>query len=396
MRNVVVKKRKKSKKKKKSRVDVEDTALAPPPPRADAEAEEDDDEDYDETISLEAGVDGERGELIDIEFSFNDPSETDFHSVRNLVRRSFFASILTAPGGKGKASAADVAVALDANVSSLADSIVGQLECCSVVQAVKDEDEDDAEEEEAGAASGGASSSSAAAAGAVAASVPSAGDGGTFGVILALPLALAKLQSSEWLGALRACLLGKAPAAARDVLKTLFSGRAANGGTAALLVSIRLVNLPNELVPHMYDALCQDVAWVRENALLAEHDAAAQKAFRFTQYIFLAPCTTRGGADGSAGAAPKRKKQKRAGGAGGSALQFERFEVQALYKAATVKFDFALAKPSPLGDGAGGAEGGPPTGPPRRLAVMVLPAAAVQKRALPWMRTIIASSVAGR
>jgi hypothetical protein len=395
MENVKIKRRKK--KKKKSRVDVEDTALAP---RADAGAEEDDEEDYDETISLEAGAGGERGELIDIEFSFNDPSETDFHSVRNLVRRSFFASILNTPGGKGKASAADVAVALDANVSSLADSIVGQLECCSVVQAVKDEDEDDEEEE----ASGGASSSSAATAGGVAASVPSAGDGGTFGVILALPLALAKLQSCEWLGALRACLLGKAPAAARDVLETLLAGRAASGGTAALLVSIRLVNLPNELVPHMYDALCQDVAWVRENAVLAEHDAAAQKAFRFTQYVFLAPCTARGGADGStdtsAGGAPKRKKQKRAGGAGGSALQFERFEVQALYKAATVKFDFALAKPSPLGAGAGagagGAESGPPAGPPRRLAVMVLPASAVQKRALPWMRTTVASSVAGR
>ena len=144
------KKSKKKKKKKKSRVEVEDTAAAPQQVEENAEEDE-----YDDTISLAPGVGEERGDLMEIEFAFNDPSEGDFHSVRNLVRRSFFRSVLKAPAVKGgkKPSAADIAVALDANVSALADSIVGQIECCSLVQASKDDEEEDEFDEDETASS---------------------------------------------------------------------------------------------------------------------------------------------------------------------------------------------------------------------------------------------------
>jgi hypothetical protein len=382
------KKSKKKKKKKKSRVEVEDTAAAPQQVEENAEEDE-----YDDTISLAPGVGEERGDLMEIEFAFNDPSEGDFHSVRNLVRRSFFRSVLKAPAVKGgkKPSAADIAVALDANVSALADSIVGQIECCSLVQASKDDEEEDEFDEDETASSDAT---------ALSASVPSAGSGGTFGIMCALPLSLEKHERTEWHGALRAYIASKCPVAHREEIVALLSGRAAEGGTAALLCSLRLVNLPNELVPHMYDALCKDVEWVRANSVDAEHDKVAAKAFRFTQYLLLAPCVAPSKASGggsssssssSAGAPSKKKRKRNAGSAGSDGLSFDRFEMEHLYGLARTKFHFPLAMAAPAqGDGGGGSSGGASSvSGARHLAVMVISADAMRRTALPRIRSLV-------
>ena len=159
--------------------------------------------------------------------------------------------------------------------------------------------------------------------------------------------------------ALRAAVDSACPASKRAALSK------ALGEGYAWLISERLVNMPNDIVPPLYQAICDDLAWARAN--VGETGGSADM-FDFTHALFLAPCyagkdkdeinNESDGADSDEEAdeaAPRAGKAKAKGQGGAEAKRAKvtdlndvfcaHFEQELLIKSAAVAFPIELATP---------------------------------------------------
>ncbi|KAB5521907.1 hypothetical protein DKX38_026226 [Salix brachista] len=99
-------------------------------------------------------------------------------------------------------------------------------------------------------------------------------DNGLFSVVSALNLGRYKAKLKEFL--LKHCLEKNI----KGDLRVLLGEQAHNVG---LLVSRRVVNLPPQLLPPLYDALCDEISWATED----EPTEELRNSFRFNSYVLV-------------------------------------------------------------------------------------------------------------
>ncbi|XP_054784198.1 protein BCCIP homolog isoform X2 [Prosopis cineraria] len=160
-------------------------------------------------------------DVVQADFSFFDPKPGDFHGVKNLLQTY-----------------------LDDkqwDLSGFVDLILGQATVGTVVKVEDDEDE------------------------------------GLFAVVTALNLW--RYREQKCIVELKDFLLKECKEEGTfDQLKLILGEQAHDVG---LLVSQRVVNLPLQLLPHLYDALFDEVSWATED----EPTEELRNSFKFTHYI---------------------------------------------------------------------------------------------------------------
>ncbi|AES72326.1 p21-carboxy-terminal region-binding protein [Medicago truncatula] len=168
--------------------------------------------------------DGEFDGVVQADFAFFDPKPNDFHGVKTLLQTYL-----------------DVE---EWDLSGFADLILEQTTVGTVVKVEDDEDE------------------------------------GVFA--LATALNLWRYREQRCIMKLKEFLLLKASQekGVGDQLRLLLGERAHNVG---LLVSQRVVNLPPQLLPHLYDSLFNEVSWATED----EPTEDLRNSFQFKHYIIL-------------------------------------------------------------------------------------------------------------
>jgi hypothetical protein len=162
-----------------------------------------------------------------------------------------------------------------------------------------------------------------------------------------------------YMRALRAAVEAACPASKRAVLSRLL------GEGYAWLISERLVNMPNDIVPPLYRAICDDLTWARANV---SETGGSEDMFDFTHALFLAPCyagkdkdeinNESDGADSDEEeeeASPRTGKARARGQGGAEAKRAKvtdlndvlcaHFEQELLIKNAAVTFPVELATP---------------------------------------------------
>ncbi|KAJ1430590.1 BCP1 family [Sesbania bispinosa] len=161
---------------------------------------------------------------VQADFSFFDPKPNDFHGVKTLLQAYLDDQ--------------------EWDLSGFVDLILGQTTVGTVVKIEDDEDE------------------------------------GLFAVVSALNLW--RYREQKCVMSLKEFLLLKAcqEKGVSDHLRLLLGEQARNVG---LLVSQRVVNLPPQLLPHLYDALFDEVSWATED----EPTEDLRNSFQFKHYIIL-------------------------------------------------------------------------------------------------------------
>ncbi|KAI9082327.1 hypothetical protein K1719_035750 [Acacia pycnantha] len=159
--------------------------------------------------------------VIQADFSFFDPKPGDFHGVKNLLQ--------TYMGDK------------QWDLSGFVDLILGQTTVGTVVKVEDDEDE------------------------------------GLFAVVTTLNLS--RYREQKCIVELKDFLLKVCKEKGTSHQLKLILGEQAHG--VGLLVSQRVVNLPLQLLPHLYDALFDEVSWAIED----EPTEDLRNSFKFTRYI---------------------------------------------------------------------------------------------------------------
>lgn len=102
-----------------------------------------------------------------------------------------------------------------------------------------------------------------------------------------------------------------------------------------LIVSRRILNVPNELVPPLHDALVQDVQWAQENEITQE----LQDQYKFKNYLMIASLF-RNGEKKSVQASKKKGKRRKKNSEGEEAeMDFLRFEEAAYAEHASLAFE---------------------------------------------------------
>ncbi|XP_061338488.1 protein BCCIP homolog [Gastrolobium bilobum] len=162
--------------------------------------------------------------VVQADFSFFDPKPDDFHGVKTLLQTYLDDQ--------------------EWDLTGFVDLILGQTTVGTVVKIEDDEDE------------------------------------GLFAVVTALNLW--RYREQRCIMTLKDFFLLKAcqEKGVADQLKLLLGEQAHNVG---LLVSQRVVNLPPQLLPHLYDALFDEVSWATED----EPTEDLQNSFQFKHYIIL-------------------------------------------------------------------------------------------------------------
>jgi hypothetical protein len=250
--------------------------------------------------------DSEEAEDVNVEFEFCDPREDDFLMVKSLMSQG---TVGLVPG-------------MAAHLSELAEDICAQAACGTTVVV----------------------------------------DGHVYTFVSAL--SGSHYAEKAYMRALRAAVDSACPASMRAALSK------ALGEGFAWLISERLVNMPNDIVPPLYQAICDDLAWARDN--VGETGGSADM-FDFKYALFLAPCyagkdkdeinNESDGADSDGAdseeeadeAAPRAGKAKAKGQGGAEAKRakitdfndvlFAHFEQELLIKSAAVAFPVELATP---------------------------------------------------
>ncbi|KAK4279256.1 hypothetical protein QN277_016984 [Acacia crassicarpa] len=159
--------------------------------------------------------------VVQADFSFFDPKPGDFHGVKNLLQ--------TYMGDK------------QWDLSGFVDLILEQTTVGTVVKVEDDEDE------------------------------------GLFAVVTALNLS--RYREQKCIVELKDFLLKVCKEKGTSYQLKLILGEQAHG--VGLLVSQRVVNLPLQLLPHLYDALFDEVSWATED----EPTEELRNSFKFTHYI---------------------------------------------------------------------------------------------------------------
>lgn len=173
-----------------------------------------------ESSDEEEGFDG----VVQADFSFFDPKPDDFHGVKTLLQTYLDDQ--------------------EWDLSGFTDLILGQTTVGTVVKIEDDEDE------------------------------------GLFAVVTALNLW--RYREQRCITTLKDFLLSKAcqEKGVSDKLRLLLGEQARNVG---LLVSQRVVNLPPQLLPHLYNALFDEVSWATED----EPTEDLRNSFKFNHYLIL-------------------------------------------------------------------------------------------------------------
>ncbi|XP_027341770.1 protein BCCIP homolog [Abrus precatorius] len=168
--------------------------------------------------------DDEFGGVVQADFSFFDPKPNDFHGVKTLLQTYLDD--------------------LEWDLSGFVELILGQTTVGTVVKIEDDEDE------------------------------------GLFALVTALNLC--RYKEHNCIVALKDFLLLKArqEEGVGDQLRLLLGEQACDVG---LLVSQRVVNLPPQLLPHLYGALFDEVSWATED----EPTEELRNSFKFKHYILL-------------------------------------------------------------------------------------------------------------
>jgi len=162
--------------------------------------------------------------------------------------------------------------------------------------------------------------------------------------------------------------------------------KAAQDEGLAWLLSERLVNMPNDVVPPLYEAIVDDIAWARENV---KETGGTEEMFDFKNILVFAPCYTESEqakvnnesdgeeSDNEAEQASKKRPKvgngKQPAGTAGAldASNILYFEHEPLIDAATVSFPIKLATPEKLEGKAKGAV--PQRHKPKRALALILP-----------------------
>lgn len=167
-----------------------------------ARADEDDDEEEVEAAA-EAGS-GKDKELIDVSFTFVDPRDVHFKSVRLLLREHAL-------------------VAQDLDASDMAEAVVAQ-KCVGTMVAVEGE-EDDAY---------------------------------AFGTVLPLD----QLKDRRFWSQFASALAAKCPPPVKDALQAVLAGT--QRSRTGLLLNQRMINMPPQISPPLLNSLVADIRWARD------------------------------------------------------------------------------------------------------------------------------------
>eukprot|EP00327_Prymnesium_parvum_P028172 CAMPEP_0195578478 /NCGR_PEP_ID=MMETSP0814-20130614/12156_1 /TAXON_ID=97485 /ORGANISM="Prymnesium parvum, Strain Texoma1" /LENGTH=321 /DNA_ID=CAMNT_0040715017 /DNA_START=17 /DNA_END=982 /DNA_ORIENTATION=+ len=221
----------------------------------DEEADRDEDE-SDEEENLDMAADENAPAQMQVDFAFFDPRETDFHGVRTLL------------AGSGLVPSAW-------DVGGMAGLIVDQVEVGSMVKTASPDSDAPAEDD-------------------------------VLGFISAINLR--KHRGAKCVQQITASVLQRAsdPQGRQAIEKMLDDSSQA----IALIVYERMLNMPPALVPHLLDALLQDIEWALTNAPQEE-----RASFHFTRFFLLAQVTLpAGGADALGSRAGTSLEQRAPGG----------------------------------------------------------------------------------
>jgi len=357
-----------------------------------AAADEDDDEDEDDKAgaSATASADGS-DEIIEVEFGLYDPKPLDYLTLKMLLK-----DYVHGPqGGKKKkqkaaaaAAAADeeagedgeeegTAAAATASASAVSSDVFALHELCAALSSQA----------------------------AVGSTMKGEGTDEPLGFLSLLNLAWQEQharneqsgQPVQWVVQLRKYVLRHAPPQHRAAVEA-----ALRDPRTGLLIQSRLLNAPPQMVPHLHQALLDDLDWAASNALLpigdsfptpppsdekqlAEATQAYRDSFNCQQLLFIgrtfkpAPGAAKQKQIGQQFVSPfasKKKQKKAAAQTAGSAAalapgEFDwlRFEEELYAKAATVHF--TVACPYTSEDAAAGRV-------PQRCEFMLLPQSALQ------------------
>lgn len=169
-----------------------------------------------------------REELINVDFEFCDPRETDYQALCLFLSKWL--------GGDGAASDAWLR-----GHRELADIVCRQATVGTVIRA------DDSE------------------------------DSGPLAFLTAI--SLSTHRDAKCVQCILDHVASKAPASAADRLGRMLAG----GKVTGLLIQDRLINLPHRLVPALHAEFSKDLLWARKN----EDTPALRKSFQFDRYLYL-------------------------------------------------------------------------------------------------------------
>lgn len=217
--------------------------------------------------SSDSSDDGEFEGVVQADFAFFDPKPDDFHGVKVLLQTYLDDKIW--------------------DLSGFVDLILGQTTVGTVVKIEDDEDE------------------------------------GVYGFVTALNLGRYKdqkciIELKEFL--LKAC--------EKDLLSNLRPLLGDMAHDVGLLVSQRVVNLPPQLLPPLYDALFDEVSWATED----EPTEELRKAFCFRSYIMISKIYKHKNAD----------KRIRKGGDGEEVIIYSKPEDEIFHQLCFWSFSFPL------------------------------------------------------
>ena len=201
-----------------------------------------------------------------------------------------------------------------------------------------------------------------------------------------LPVGAPHLRDAPWLCAVRAFLLRRCrDPSARRQLAALFAG-----DSLGLLLNERLLNMPPELAPALWDCLRQDLDWVRAKSALAQDRETFSKV---RHLLVVSPCWESGPGPGGAAAAAAAGAGAGAGAdAPADASSFLHFEEALLQREATLSFTYAVADAEAAAASGGGGRARSLRAPQSRR-VTVFPADALA-RCVDAMRARVAAAEA--
>jgi hypothetical protein len=364
--------------------------------KATAAAAEDDDEDDDDDGS-DAGEGGaDNNELIDVEFGLYDPKPLDYLTLKMLLKDYVHGTSGAAAGGKKKKKKAAAAAAMDEDGDSADED--GAPAAAAAAAAPVSSDDFPVHELCAALSSQPA----------VGSTLKGEGTDEPLGFLSLLNLAWQETHARSeqsgapvtWVSYLRKYVLRHTPVAQRPTMEA-----ALRDPSTGLLIQSRLLNAPPQMVPHLHQALLDDLAWATTNASLPGGDSypasaapsnveqatkAYRDSFKCKQLLFIGRTfrPAPGAAGGKKAQQPQqqfvspfasKKKQKQAAGqsagsapttaaGGGEEFEWLRFEEELYARAATLRF--SVACPFTSEDAAAGRV-------PQRCEFMLLPYSAL-------------------
>jgi len=254
-------------------------ALAPPSPTVEDDDQEEEEEEEEEEGGEEEQEDSEEGpgeddfdgseesdeedtymkladadkqadipaDLIDVDFEFHDPQESDFHSIKNLVVKYLDDREFDASG--------------------LADFVCEQARVGTTVR-VTDYDE-------------------------------------TYAFITVVNLQLHK--DKTWVKQIKKALINECPSDQKKNEMELLLEKGHKGKPTGLIISGRVINFPPQLLPHLNRGLFDEIKWARED----EPTQAQKDSFKFGKYIVLPRVYEQPDAKMGGASSGKKKKKKR-------------------------------------------------------------------------------------